>query len=200
MNAPLISILIPTRWRVPDLLKCMRSIVDTADDTSRFEFQLRIDNDDPETIAAIPDIEAIHKAVKIWIGSKKGWGGSGLMYSQMGYSTESKWLWCFNDDAEIQGKGWDTMIANAPLEGVFVAPEHWQLGGSKYLHVLNTIFALLPNRIWERFNLTSIPEPTDAWSYETLVHQEKWLPYWLNGITICHWRKNDRLIANDKRF
>ena len=52
-----VSILLPTRKRVPLLKKCVESLLDNAADPTKIQLLFGVDDDDPETIVYLKDFK-----------------------------------------------------------------------------------------------------------------------------------------------
>jgi len=107
-----ISILLPTRGRTEQLLKSLNSLITTVSDTSNIEILLAFDSDDTKSFEyfstnIIPELE------------KYGVSYTALKFSPLGYTrlneyinhlaghARGRWLFFWNDDAEMQSKNWD---------------------------------------------------------------------------------------------
>jgi hypothetical protein len=197
----LCSVLLPSRWRPAGAIAAIKSMVDSADNPDSFDVIMRIDFDDVMTIASIPSFEFIHNSVRILIGDRlQGWGSVDHFNTVMANSTDAKWIWPFMDDAIIQGKGWDTQLAQIPDVGFMVATEKFRLGGSHYGNVMDVNCAIVPNRVWERFGFKEIGHPGDSFMYKLLIKDQGWQPRYLTGVTMWHQRTNDKLIEADNRY
>ena len=113
----LVSICIKSRNRPEQLAKCIQSFIDTVDDISRIEILIRIDNDDYNTwskMDLIPDMVG-DRPVPLKILKGPRFGGYVDIWKHDNHLAETalgEFMFYFNDDAIIDSKGWDTVIAD----------------------------------------------------------------------------------------
>ena len=120
MNAPLISVLMPTRGHVLVMLESIQSLRSTCSDPSSYELLVRCDFDDPETQAALPD------NVIALCGPRVGYRGLHTMYNELAARACGEWLFVWNSDAVMLTRGWDQRV------------QQCSDAGAKRLHVQST--------------------------------------------------------------
>jgi hypothetical protein len=196
MSQPICSVLIATRKRPVRLLKTIHSVINTA--KLPVEFVLRYDDDDEETAAIIPELEKSLplKAVR---GSRlRGWESCNIFYSEAADVSSGKWVLIINDDAEIQGEGWDVQLSELPTHGLVVYPETYKLNFSKYYHAPAVGFEFVPNQCWKKYGHQIIPHPIDVELDRILVKENGWTNHFLNGITAFHDRDGDEELSKHR--
>lgn len=168
----MISVLLPSRKRPDLLIRCIKSIVDTADNKDAFEICLRIHRDDSETIARLPYILSLC-TVRVVIGLQhRGYTDLCWFYQEAAAISRGDWIWVMNDDAVSVTKGWDTMVHSQP-NNVIVMPERHKLGGSTYINDGHNPFMYLPNKAWEKYGMKRFTTPFDL-SLWTLFRNNGW--------------------------
>lgn len=188
MKSKLCSVLIPSRGKPFGLLKAIKSVNDTVNDPSRIEILVGLDDDDEVSKTVWDDLMGIENvSVFVW---PRDWIA---MISGLAQAAEGDWILILNDDATIEGSGWDEQLANTPKAGVVYQPETYRLNESRYLHATRTGFPWFPNRCWEIFGCAGnfIPFPAD---YEVcnLAEKHGWEIRFLTGITVFHDRHGSR--------
>ncbi len=182
----LISILMPTRNPAEGFLKALRSIKSTASDFSQIEVLLRIDRDDIARFELALKL-ANEFNIKIVVGERgSGYVNMGQFIDELVAIATGKWCWLFDDDAWVEGKGWQEWIAAQPcsIHGPAINAQYYKLGHSIY-----------PNG--PKGGPVGLIVPTDF--CKTLSHRnpvdEQWLSVimargWsirqIPGITYCH--------------
>lgn len=197
---PLVSIVCPTRHRLPMLRKCIASIMETASDPRRIEIILRIHSDDLPTLQAIPDLLKLGP-VRIAIGHPlSGYNDLTRFYEEAIALATGEWIWVMNDDVIIESPGWDQELRIAPV-GHIVMPAIHKLGGSVYQNDPQTPFMFVPNGCWKRY-LQGRPmrDPFDAGLWG-LLRENGW-PTLFIPVTVHHQRDvsaiEDRKRAEDE--
>lgn len=175
--------MLPSRHRTNGLLKAVESVFATADDPSRVEVLIAIDSDDDETIKRLGEF---HKYPNTSITIARRDGVEVLM-SRMAQIAKGSWLMMFNDDASIEGQGWDTQLAQFQNTDTVCQPETYRLGESRYLHAIKTGFPWFPNKCWEKLGCQGnfLPHPAD-YAVVELAQERRWKIGFLKGITIFH--------------
>ena len=157
-----ISILLATRGRTDALGRCIRSLVDLADDVSAIQFMFAFDDDDAAGLTYFKDDLAP------WLETK---GANYAMYKfkRMGYvnlhkysnyladRSDADWLIIYNDDTVMQTQGWDTVIKS--YTGQFKLLSFKTHNMHPY-----SIFPIIPRKWYEVLGYLS-PHPTqDGWT------------------------------------
>jgi hypothetical protein len=108
----LVSVLVPSRCRVPMLEKSLKSLVDLADGRvgQQIDIIIRYDDDDTGTR------DYLDANTDLWTTAIHGPRGNGyadlhLMYNDMCKQAMGRFLFLWNDDAEMLTPGWDREIA-----------------------------------------------------------------------------------------
>ena len=113
-----ISILLPTRKRSVALEHSISSLLELADDCTRIEFCIGIDDDDQESIDYVYSKQFKNLTQKhgceTQISQSKPHGYLNLFVyvNNLGNIATGNMLMFWNDDAEMLTKGWDTVILN----------------------------------------------------------------------------------------
>lgn len=128
-NAPLVSVLLPTRGRPSHLLATIDSLYSLAIDKRSLEFLLWIDHDDRETLGVATDIAAA-LPLRFVVGRRVGYARMHEMVNDLCGIARGDWLFLFNDDALMRTHGWDRLIADA------VPPADFK--GSDYVAMFGT--------------------------------------------------------------
>jgi len=195
MNKKLIAPIIPTRKRVDRLLLTLRSLVNTASDWSRVEPVLKIDDDDIDTIAAIPRLEAEFGLKHVITPRGVGYNDMGRFVTEACAETDATWVWLVDDDAWVEGRGWDDFVASvAPVRNV-IQPQIYHLGGSKYYEGCGPVALIVPNQSWTLHGSPSVTSPADECWRQVLVVQNGYAVHLMKGITYRHDRDNDEALA-----
>jgi hypothetical protein len=106
----MISILIPSRGRFSGLLKAVHSFYDKAGGRD-FEILIKLDSDDHESIRRIGELEQFGANVHTVVAPRlRGYFDLNKFYNCLAALASGKWLWLFNDDAQVVTPGWDTLI------------------------------------------------------------------------------------------
>ncbi len=187
----LVSILLATRSRVNRAIKTIKSICNTAN-SEDFEILLRIDDDDHESIASIPLFKRYEKVSKIIVGNRyRGYLDHSKFMDELVEVARGKWLFFFDDDTIIMGKGWDEKLTEVPLHGKIVHPEFYWLGPSKYPSgSCEPVAICVPNRCWEQYGQKILEQPIDM-HLQQLLSNNGWENYWLRNIVAYHKRDDE---------
>lgn len=107
----LISALTPSRGRPASLRRAVTSLLDTADNPDQVEVLIALDPDD-DTAPAAAGLAAF-PAVRFWTAPERyGYHGLHRYCEHLAATATGKWLLLWNDDAVMQTRGWDTIIAS----------------------------------------------------------------------------------------
>ena len=108
-KGPLVSVLLPTRGRVPGLL----AAIDSLHSLSKFksvEYLLKIDEDDKKTIATYESLKKIIPVQAIISPQGRGYRDFHLWINELCELASGDWLYMFNDDALMLCQDWDLML------------------------------------------------------------------------------------------
>ena len=117
-NKPLVSVIFPSRGRPEWLLESINSLLDQADDTTRIEIILRIDEDDaPTQLQAGYLLERLGKSNFNYIIGPRGNGYQDihLWLNELAKKSSGDWVFIWNDDARMMTKSWDTYLESAAM-------------------------------------------------------------------------------------
>lgn len=195
----LVSVLIPSRKRVERLKKTIQSLRETASPRN-YEVRVRIDNDDDESINAIPEF-GVFENVHFLIGPRfNGYESNGLFFTELARRSKGDWLFIMNDDSMVIGEGWDRQLASLPKEGIVAYPEFYWLGQSRYNFSgsCGVAFPFVPNGCWQKFGWSEIEFPADQKLYDLLVVKHGWKVQLLKGVTLRHERDNDQTLRQHR--
>lgn len=125
----MISVLIPTRGRDERLRRTVAVLMDKAEDPSRVEILLRVDEDDPAAYepGAIP-----WRVVRGPRG--RGYRDLHLFYDELARVAAGQWLYIYGDDVTMQTPGWDRIIAGAPPRTVLMCGRNEAPGEFPVVH------------------------------------------------------------------
>jgi hypothetical protein len=115
-NECTIAVLLPTRSRTDALTSSVTSILDLADDISRIQLIFGFDNDDKIglnhfTTVIQPLLDKRGADYEAQSFDSMGYAGLNRYYNHMAKSTSADWIFVWNDDAVMETKGWDSVIA-----------------------------------------------------------------------------------------
>lgn len=116
---PRISILVPTRRRLPYLRRMAKSIADTCANIDNVELLLAFDSDDTATLElwrASPEASRVH-----WrhvVLERLGYKGMHTYTNILADMAQGDWLFRFDDDAYIVTPGWDKIVLDQPCDRV----------------------------------------------------------------------------------
>lgn len=104
------SVLIPTRWRSTSLIKSVLSFYALAANSQQVEVLVKVDDDDDETLAVVPELKAMGAVIVV---SPRGAGYQDLhkFYNALAALSSGAWLWMFNDDSWMATQNWDALLA-----------------------------------------------------------------------------------------
>lgn len=193
----LVSILIPTRKRVPRLLKLINSIYATASNPKSFEIILKVDPDDDETLNATRNFNG--QVVARVTPRGIGYGDSGRYCMEMEEVADGDWCFLIDDDSTVEGKGWDEQIAALPKTGVMASCEFYRLGSSGYgSGSCGVVGPWWPRGAWKQFD-KAIATPPDL-ALHTLFTKNGWQVHLLKGITYNHDRDPGHLLEAHRKL
>jgi hypothetical protein len=113
-NGPLVSVLLPTRGRRDHRRQAIDSCHGTAHDPSLLEFLLKVDDDDAETLAVLPDlVRKYGPCLEVMVSPR---GNRYLDFhrwiNELAESSTGDWLLLWNDDARMLTPAWEQTILN----------------------------------------------------------------------------------------
>jgi hypothetical protein len=157
-----ISVLVPSRDRPELLFKSIKSMIETADDVSRIEFLVAIDDDDQNTIDYInnnllPYFDSNDIISTVFAMPRAGYGRLNEYVNFLGGHSSGQWLLFWNDDAVMKSMGWDTEIVshNGELKILRFKDNHKE-------HPY-AIFPIIPRDWFILFECCSPQQQSDAW-------------------------------------
>lgn len=121
-NGPLVSVLLPTRQRVPYLLRCLDSCHSLAKQPELIEYLLKVDDDDTETLQAVEPLKQL-LPLKVFVSPRGvGYHQMHVWVNQLAEQARGDWLFNFNDDAFMTVQDWDQNLlrigCNEPWPGI----------------------------------------------------------------------------------
>lgn len=162
------------------------------------EIFVRFDVDDTSSIIRANELSDI--GVIVLVGERmRGWRDIEKMYDEMSDKATGAWAWFLNDDALIQGSGWDVQLAKLPTTGLIVHPETYGLNVSRYQNVHGGNFPIVPNKCWKQFGEENVPFPADTALDNLLRIKNGWQSHFLTGITVLHERDDDEKLAAHRK-
>lgn len=189
MSDILCTIIIPSRGHPEKLLLSVDAFYRNSKDARRVEVLVRADDDDPATIAAIPQVEAIHENTKVHVGPRHdGYLSIGRHVSELSALSRGQWVSQMDDDMTLDGDGWDNLLAEVPLDGKLVVhPEFYWLGKSRYgSGSCGVVAPFVPNGCWRQYGIETLASPVDQDLHDLLVVKHGWGGFLLKGITCNH--------------
>ena len=172
------------------LMRMIDSIVENADDPNRIEFCIRLHDDDWPTLKKIDFILGAAPHVRILIGpTLRGYADLLTFTDDLYRIATGEWVWQMNDDVVIEGKGWDTKLANMDM-GQIVMPEIHRLNDSIYKRDMRNCFHILPRNMVFAW-CGKLPFPPDLGVIDVLREHLVGTAF-LQGITAWHQRNVSR--------
>lgn len=107
-----ISLILPTRKRVPLLKKSIDSVVKRTSSNCELEFVFGIDDDDPESLEFVNSFE---HPKKIWVTPRLGYSRLHDYINHLSKMCTGEWQILWNDDSIMITPNWDKRIL--PYEG-----------------------------------------------------------------------------------
>lgn len=155
-----ISVLLPTRGRTDLLKRCLLTLAELADDTSRIEFLLAFDHDDTASIEFFndniaPEVEKLGVRYACYGYDRLGYIRLNEYLNSLAGFSQGRWLFFWGDDAIMESQGWDSRIAEVEDFRVLRIPTH-------NLHPY-AIWPIVPREWYEMFGYISPHQLTDTW-------------------------------------
>lgn len=182
---PLVSILMPTRNAIGWLDGALKSINETANDMSRVEILLRMDDDDTERLKLTKPFFSIYGA-KTVVGTRgSGYTDMGRFVGDLLNHATGDWVWLFDDDSWLEGCGWQEQLQDIKCDHLFgpaVQCETYKLGPSVYPFGGGCVGLIMPRLA---VPVTHPPSPVDA-TWHGYIQGKGWPMRYLNGVAYCH--------------
>ena len=161
----LVSMLIPSRARPEKLLKSINQLIVTAFEPENIEFCIRVDDDDDETIAILPQLREIHPNIKIKVGDRMdGYESLHYMYDELCHISSGTFLYLWNDDSYMKTEGWDLILSDyTDRYSWIMTGEYFENIGSSY----QSSFPCMHRKLWEIMGRFSAHPHNDT--YQALV-------------------------------
>jgi len=191
----LCSILIPSLWRFNKLKQAIGSFYVTAP-RDAFEVLVRLQENDPESIARKDELLRMGDNLRVWVGPPKPKGqGNSMLWNYLVPHASGKWHQYWSDDMMIDGD-WSQQMAQLPLTGVIAQPEIHRLNNSRYLNDNAGPVPFVPATAWAEAGLKELPEPIDTKAWEIFCVQRQWRAVFLKGVSVIHNRVSDATLPN----
>lgn len=119
---PILTILIPSRYRFDRLIACIDSYVELASDINTVEFIVKFDVDDLESVSRINEIR---KDIKIKFLITERLNGYYSLHDYANYMyllATGTWIMLCTDDAVIKTRHWDLELAKVKEDYVCLSP------------------------------------------------------------------------------
>ena len=196
----LCAVLIPTRLRPDRLARTVDSVFATSD-PDYVEVLIRYDFDDFLTHHQLIQIKDKYgDNVRCIVGPRKnGYTSLCEFYTELAEATLAKWIFLINDDITIEGDGWHQQLRAIPSAGVYVQPEFYHLGGSKYGSGSCDACPIVPNGCWRHIRRDLVNQ-VDNWLRDILTKEMKWKTELLRGMTVNHQRDSDQTIIERNKL
>mgnify|MGYP003636117378 FL=1 len=152
-----ISILLPTRKRVPLIKRCTESLLDNASDPSKIQLLYGVDDDDQESIDFLRDVK--HPARSVIKFKRLGYENLHQYNNNLSSYAQGNWIMIFNDDAIMQTKNWDLEVNK--FDGQFKLLKVQEQTGHPY-----SIFPIVPYDWFRCVDHLSLHGQNDAWLSE----------------------------------
>lgn len=193
---PLVSILIPSRKRVSKLWQTVIQLEATATGED-YEILFRFDDDDVESVSAIPQIENSSKRT-CFVGSRLD-GYRSLdkdFYRELEEKANGRFMWIAGDDMIVSGD-WLGELRKVPEYSYIIQPEISRLGGSVYHRAEAQAFPIYPRFAWKKY-AAEFPRPFDTNGHE-LFRRHGWKTWFLPGVTMWHDRPSEEEIKEHRK-
>ena len=175
----------PTRGRPNGIRKTIKSLNEHVSDPSSMEIILRVDDDDEETKAMLPELDG---KIKYRIGSRYlGYDSMGTFVSEISDLSNAPWVFLIDDDATVIGNGKIDVELVKVIQGngnVCVC-EYYKLNQSVYRGAL-PVGMFVPTNAWKQFGYEKCLSPVDQFWTQLFVKDFKWKLNLLSGLTYEH--------------
>lgn len=112
----MISILLPTRKRLPALTKTVRKLYQLAARPEQLELVLRVDNNDPTDYS---DFQW-RKNTQLLVGPRWGYKGMHRYYDEVARAASHEWMLIWNDDMFMITERWDEVLLSRGADKMHV--------------------------------------------------------------------------------
>ena len=155
-----ITIMLPTRKRTGALKTCIMTLLDLADNVDRIEILIAFDNDDKDSLTWFheniePEMLETGVSYKVFGFERLGYIRLNEYINALAAASQGRWLFFWSDDAVMEQRGWDTIIANETDFNVLRIPTH-------NCHPY-AIFPIVPRTWFELLGHVSAHQLTDSW-------------------------------------
>lgn len=177
----LVSATIPTRGRVAGLARTYDSLFSTALIPDRIEVVLRVDDDDQETINNFQGLPNTKLVIRPRGG---GYGDMPVLVSDACQAASGVWTFLIDDDAYLEGWGWDDQLSRIKPDRNVAQPEFYHLGFTEYGSGScgpNGLF--IPTDVSRK--IPRVSGYADS-MLEGMTIGQGWTKVLLKGITYCH--------------
>jgi len=163
MSDILVSVLLPTRNRIPLVKRTVESLLSNSDNPGQIEIMIAYDEDDANSheyfnSAQWSDlIDRFGSHTQVCCCPCWGYSGLNFYYTAMAKQSQGQWLMVWNDDAVMLTPDWDQHLA---AEQDYVGLLHMTTENFKKTL---TLFPLIP-KVWiELFGEISLHQLNDSW-------------------------------------
>lgn len=141
----LVSMLLPSRDRPEKMLKSVTKLIETSIAPEQIEICVRVDEDDPSTLAVLHKLYDIHTNIKIRVGDRMdGYESLHHMYNELAEISTGTFLYLWNDDSYMKTEGWDLILSD------YTDKCSWIMTGTHYDYSsFNTSFPCIHRKLWE---------------------------------------------------
>jgi hypothetical protein len=162
IDKTVISVLLPTRGRTDLLKKSLESLISHANDPTRIEILLGLDDDDEEVRPFIeqeiaPYLQEQGVECRANIFEPLGYSKLHVYVNTLASSATGQWLFFWNDDALMETQGWDDQIESKNGQFKLFAP-HDNHAGHPY-----AILPIIPMDWFRLMDHLSMNSQNDAW-------------------------------------
>lgn len=159
----MISILLPTRKRLPALLQTVRTLYSLAARPEQLELVLRVDADDPTDYSDF----RWRMNTQLIVGPRWGYKGMHLYYDEVSRAATKPWLLIWNDDMFMLTERWDEVLLSRGADKMHVqflkrdtyGPE---VPGDPYQNT-DTACPFYPKAMYELMGRTGCNAHVDSW-------------------------------------
>ena len=164
-----VSVLIPTRGRVPWLLQAVDSVYSLAVNKDQLEFILKVDDDDHDTIAAAERLAGLVNLRALVSPRGNGYHDMHHWVNQMAGMATGDWLFLINDDVRVITQDWDHVLLHCGV------PNCWHRQMDFFMLVAPTVgrpqaqeFFFLRRKVFEVLGHVSLNPHNDNWIYTVM--------------------------------
>jgi hypothetical protein len=158
----LVTVLLPTKRRVPLVIKSVESVLSLANNPTAIEIAVAYDEDDNESDAFFHSndwrqlIDRHGAQDQVFKTPKWGYVNLHNYYNLMSEKANGKWLLIWNDDATLITAGWDQYVADA---GDYMGMLH--IGCTTYPKL--SLFPIFSRQWLNLFGTASLSNHIDSW-------------------------------------